>query len=447
MSEIKDLIDGLLAGPDDPSAEFIPGGLTRGEIYGLAAGFLGSGMNEHEPVCVCTEDRGLVAAAILASLAGGAICVLPYALSPRAISETGEATGFRRAIIDRPIDLPDGVRGIIPVQDVWKPVSARDPESVFLKLFTGGSTDRPRTWSKTPASMIGEAHYQAMKYGITGNDLFAATVPPYHIYGLLFTVLIPFLASAAVVEGVHLFPGEIAAALRNDPVSVLVSVPVHYRALNGTRIIDHGLRLAFSSAGPLDVKDADAFYRETGICVEEIYGSTETGGVACKSSAAGRELLEPFGPVRWKIDGGLLSVKSPFISRDLPVDREGFFITGDMADKVGDDRFLILGRADSVVKVGGKRVDLAEVRERIRRIAGVRDAFVFSLADRAGRGSAIAAIVESDFDETRLREMLAGELEPYAVPRRIRVVKRMPSTSSGKYDRDAIVRYFNDKSD
>lgn len=441
-SDTARILERLMEGPAEPARDFIPGTHTWGALYEYAAGFLHT-LGPGEPVCLCTEDRGTIAAAVLASLAGGPVCVLPHALSERAIGETREAIRFDRAIADHPIDLPGGVEAIRPARGAWRPTGVRKPDSIFLTLFTGGSTDRPRTWMKTAASMLGEAQFQVRKYGIKGDDLFAATVPPYHIYGLLFTVLIPLCAGATVMGGTHLFPGEISAALGDGGATVLVSVPVHYRSLNGARMPANRLRLAFSSAGPLDPEDAGAFYRETGIAVEEIYGSTETGGVACRSSAAGRDLLEPFEPVRWRIQDGLLAVQSPFLSPELPLDADGFFLTGDRAAAEQGGRFALLGRADSVVKVGGKRVDLQDVQDRIKRLECVRDAFVLSLPGKTGRGAAIAAIVETDCEEARLRELLSLSLEPYAMPRRIRVVSTMPSTSAGKYDRDAIQRYFS----
>jgi acyl-coenzyme A synthetase/AMP-(fatty) acid ligase len=107
-----------------------------------------------------------------------------------------------------------------------------------------------------------------------------------------------------------------------------------------------------------------------------------------------------------------------------------------------DGRFAILGRADGVVKVGGKRVDLNHIQDKIKKIPEIRDAYLFSIKGRKGRGTDIAAVVETDLDEEKLRQILSRTLEHYAMPRRIRVVENIPSTSTGKYDREAITRLF-----
>jgi acyl-coenzyme A synthetase/AMP-(fatty) acid ligase len=205
--------------------------------------------------------------------------------------------------------------------------------------------------------------------------------------------------------------------------------------------------MAFSSAGPLDPEDALAFYRQTGVGPEEIYGSTETGGVACRSSATGRNLLEPFECLKWKISHDRLCVKSPFISPDIPVDEHGFFMTGDRAALIADGRFTILGRADGVMKVGGKRVDLNDVQDKIKKIPKIRDIFLFSMRGRKGRDADIAAVIETDLDEIEVRQILSRVLEQYAQPRRIRIVDKMPSTSTGKYDREAIIKLFDAEQD
>ncbi len=446
MNDITELIHRLLSGPANPDKEFVSPGRTYGECYSHAAGFVdrfSTLESDGEPVCICTEDRGIIASAMLASLAGGPVCILPYSMSPQVLLEMRDIMGFRYAIVDRPFELPDGVVGILPESGQWPPATRpKKADSVFMQLFTGGSTGTPKVWSKTAINLFAEAAYQADKYIFTGSDLVAATVPPYHIYGLLYTVMAPFLASAAVLPGTYVFPGEITAILKGKPVTILVSVPVHYRLLKGTELRAPKLRLAFSSAGPLDREDAAAFFRLTGVGPEEIYGSTETGGIACKSSATGRDELEPFECLEWKISHDRLCVKSPFVSPDLPVDSRGFFTTGDRASAAGEGHFTLLGRADGVVKVGGKRVDLNDVQDRIKRIPGVRDAFAISMSGRKGRGTDIAAVIETDLDENEVRAILSETLEQYAVPRRIRTVSKMPSTSTGKYDREATMKYF-----
>ena len=45
-------------------------------------------------------------------------------------------------------------------------------------------------------------------------------------------------------------------------------------------------------------------------------------------------------------------------------------------------------------------------------------------------------------DAEAIRRALASQVEPYALPRTIKAVERMPMKDNGKYDRREILRLF-----
>jgi acyl-coenzyme A synthetase/AMP-(fatty) acid ligase len=215
---------------------------------------------------------------------------------------------------------------------------------------------------------------------------------------------------------------------------------VHYQVLKTDDLQRHNLRMAFSSAGVLDKEDAAYFHGTTGLDITEIYGSTETGGVATRCRSQDGESWQPLTTVDCKICDGKLHVRSDYISPTLPRDAEGFFITADRADSDGHNRFILQGRADDIVKIGGKRVDLAAVQTKLKQIPGVRDAVVVSLITGKGRQNKLAALVATHLDVLQLRRHIAAVSEAYAVPKHIVVAKEIPVTSTGKYDRIMIER-------
>jgi len=101
-----------------------------------------------------------------------------------------------------------------------------------------------------------------------------------------------------------------------------------------------------------------------------------------------------------------------------------------------------LGRADGVVKVGGKRVDLEVVRQKIKEIQKVNDVLVIALPLPNSRENQIVAVIEGDVEAADVAGHLAQSLEPYQRPRAIKVVDKMPITAAGKFDRKAIAGYF-----
>ncbi|MEN6318449.1 MAG: AMP-binding protein [Syntrophaceae bacterium] len=430
--------------PAEPTREFILNGSTYNTVYRYAAGIRHirtSKTQDRGFMCVCTDNKVLLAAALVASLSGGPRLVLPYAFSQQAVTEVLETLPLSFLLADRPADFPPGPEVILPEtlhHEPTPPGTFIDPDEPFLMLFTGGSTGKSKVWSKTPRNMLAEAQYLSGKFSITPGDIFLSTVPPQHIYGLLFTVLIPFISSARILDGIYTYPREILRAAQEHRASILVSVPAHYRVLKTDDLERHDLRLAFSSAGMLDKEDAGYFYNKTGMDITEVYGSTETGGVATRRRSIDGDLWNAMEPVDWKIREGRLHVRSAFISPELPRDAEGFFATADRADSEDDQRFILRGRADDIVKIGGKRVDLTAVQLKLKQIPGVRDAVVISIPTGNGRQNELAALVATNFDVLHVRRHIAAVSEAYAVPKRIAVVEEIPMTSTGKYDRQGI---------
>jgi len=427
----------------NPLQAFTAEGCNRARVLSLAAGICG--LKKDGPLCLCSADKALVAAALLAAAHGGPRLVLPYAFSRQALFEAREAMPFACILSDTSEhDLP-GAAVITPEMLDCQgrlPEEPCLPDEPIARLFTGGSTGKPKGWSKTLRNLFGEAGFLADTFGITPDDIILSTVPPQHIYGLLFCVLVPLIAGCKILEPVYTFPQEILDAALQERASILVSVPVQYHVLKVDNLQQYALRMAFSSAGVLRSHDAAFFHAKTGIAVTEIFGSTETGGIAWRRSPADSQAWQPFDDVQWKIERERLLARSDFLSPELPRDRDGFFATADRAEPGAGLSFTLHGRADDIVKVGGKRVDLAEVCAKIKQIDGVEDAVVFALPTHRGRGSEIAALVAGSIEAPQLRQRLSEICEPYASPRHIKIVEAIPALATGKHDREMIEGFF-----
>jgi len=427
--------------------DFIFSGYSYGEIFELAAGLKKtlSRRGEEKTLCLCTENKAVIAACILASLAGSCQLIFPYAFSAHALAEMYDAVGFNTAIADHPEEMPAGVKIITPlagkISDI-DPEEIRDPDEPFLQLFTGGSTGKPKVWSKSPRNLFAEAFYWKEKFDLSAKDLFVSTVPTYHIYGLFFSVILPFVAQAKVLSDIYTFPQEIISTTNKHKATVLVSVPIHYRSLKVDNLFAPSLKVAFSSSGVLNRSDAIHFQNKTGLGITEIYGSTETGGIATRSISEHTESWKPVDVVSWKISGKRLSIKSPFISAEMEKDSEEFCVTGDEVQPDKGNRFILLGRADGIVKVAGKRVDLLDVQNKIFTLPTVIDALVVALPAEKGRESVIAAVVACKLNKIQLKKMMLEKLEPYAMPRRIKIVSSIARAATGKIDRGKIEQIF-----
>ena len=165
------MIESIFSRLSDPARPYADGVSTLGDIgrhaRGIRDAFARLSDPPDTPVCLCIEDRSLLLAALLASLAGGPRFILPHAYDRRVLEEVREVLPFRRILTDAAPGLPAGVEAVScetcrPEHGDLAPV--RSPDEVFLTLFTGGSTGKPRSWSKTPRNLFGEAFFLARTY-------------------------------------------------------------------------------------------------------------------------------------------------------------------------------------------------------------------------------------------------------------------------------------------
>lgn len=439
----------LLNGNSAPDRTFC-GQNTYADIHAMARTILDqcpATGNQQGYLAVSTTDRAVTAAAIIARLAGGPILILPHDISDGALMDLASDPEHTWVVADPGRTVPDCFKSLAVTTDDrfynTAPLTvAIDSNAPLLKLYTGGSTGKPAIWTKTVANIMGEALFQVKTHDICQDDVVVATVPPYHIYGLLFSVAAPMLAGARVADRTCGFPHEIINLVTDTAATVLVSVPAHYRALNGHDFPDHGLRLAFSSAGVLDETDERDFRQRNNVPVMEVYGSTETGGIAFRCRGRDETFFSPFHVIEARIAQETLKIRSPFVSPEIIRDDLGFYLVPDRVKLCPGNTFAILGRSDTVVKIAGIRVDLDQVRSVLKTMDGVSDALVLTKPVSRGRAFDICALVEGDCTQTDIRQFLAGRLEAVAHPRRIKVVDHMPMTRSGKYDRTGVAALF-----
>lgn len=425
------------------SAAFSPDGLTVGGIVGRALQLAGAVRDsERLRLCVASEDRAEVAAALLAAFGAGIHVVFPAALSPDGLASAWRARSFSHWL--GPADWRERLPELdaAHVAPAWPGPSlqglrvAHGDPCVFLQ--TGGTTGRPRLCAKSARHLLAEAVFHAHALQIEAGDHIVATAAPFHMYGLLFSVLLPLVSHATVERTSPFFPQEIAQRLEASRATILVSTPAHLRALVGCMPSRHRLRLVLSSGAPLAAADAADVHARTGVWPLEVYGSTETGGIAVRRQDVADAPWLPLAAVDVRADGETLWVRSPFVSPNACGDDA--FLTGDRADILADGTFRLLGRVDGVVKVGGKRVVLAEVEDVLRSLAGVRDAVVLALPLTSGRGQELVALAACDRPAAELARELREKLPSPAWPRRLRCAAAIPLTAVGKRDRDAILQ-------
>lgn len=319
-----------------------------------------------------------------------------------------------------------------------------------VSVWTSGTTGEHQRHPKTAGQLFDEALALAEQFELGPGTRVVATVPSHHIYGLLFSVLVPLLGGGAFLRDTPLHAGVIRAMLDQSEADVLVSVPAHLRAL---RILDPGqlpaLRRVFSSGAALPIASARMLVERFGLAITEVLGSTETGGIAWRrhDEVSDDDLTwNPLPGVRVaRLDDGRMTVDSPFL--DPRAARP--WVTADRIEPVAlglDGQalgFRHVGRIDGVIKVGGKRVALPELERRLLDIAGVEDAAVAAVEVESARGhETLAAVVAPGLGVEHLRAELRRWLDPVVIPRRIRLVDALPREQNGKLTRKRLLELF-----
>jgi amino acid adenylation domain-containing protein len=116
--------------------------------------------------------------------------------------------------------------------------------------------------------------------------------------------------------------------------------------------------------------------------------------------------------------------------------------TGDLVVRSDNADLIFLGRVDRQVKIRGYRIELGEIESVAGQVSGVRQA----AAVIRGHGADAALVLfvlgeaQSAPDIGALRSRLASALPEYMRPAHIFTLDQIPTTPSGKTDRDALVR-------
>lgn len=395
---------------------------------------------DNDRVVLFEEDGARFAAALLGAWHAGKHVLLPGDALPATIANAAIHGSVR--IGQLPNAMPEPVRH---GADNRSPVLL-DPDRVALTLFTSGSTGKPVAIGKSLRQLLAEIAALEQCFGDQlGDSVVAGSVSPQHIYGLLFRVLWP-IACRRPFHTAQLRTPEQMVALAGTQRLVLVSSPAHLKRLpenldwQGFR---DRLQTVFSSGGPLSADAGTAVLRLWSRRPIEVFGSTETGGVAWRQG--GGQAWSALPGVQWQIVDQQLQIRSPHLPS------QGWLTTSDRA-QAEPEGFSLLGRVDRVAKIEERRVSLCAIEKQLLDTGLLADARVMVLP---GSRAVVAAVAVPNAQgaarltqEGRrafslcLRAHLTGAIDPIALPRRWRFVQGLPCNAQGKTTEAMLVRLF-----
>ncbi|GAB3274134.1 AMP-binding protein [Parahaliea aestuarii] len=308
-----------------------------------------------------------------------------------------------------------------------------------LVVFTSGSSGQPKAIAKAGRQIDAELAALEQQWGMQlQQNLIAGTVSHQHFYGLLFSVLWPLCQGRSFWRSPFVDPTPLLKQLAPLAPFAWIASPAHLHRLGDALPLlatEQAPQLIFSSGGPLQTDAALQIAETRGEAPIEVLGSSETGGIAWRQQCDSDTPWQPLPGVRTRIGAdGALAIRSPMLARDA------WHHSADSAKPAGGSGFTLGARLDRIAKIEGKRVSLPAVEQALLALDWIEEAAALPLpGQRIG-----AVIVLSEAGHAglavqllpgllrQLRRDLAARLPAAAVPRRFRLVARLPRNPQGK---------------
>ena len=390
------------------------------------------------------EDAAELAAALFGAWHVEKIIVLPGDRLPSTLKHLAAMTDG--TVGEMPLAFPIPGRGT--ANGTFSRI-ALDIEKPALIIFTSGSTGEPSAIEKKLAQLQSEVVALEASFGNElGNCMVYGTVSHQHIYGLLFRVLWPLMSGRAFYSQRLEYPEQIARQLSAHH-SVLIASPAHLKRLPENldwQAMKTRLRAVFSSGGPLNAESSDNVTRLWQRRPIEVFGSSETGGIAWRQSEDGSTSWQPLPGVEWEVVDDHLQVRSPHLAN------AEWFVTKDRAALRNDNKFELLGRSDRIIKLEERRISLTAIENSLQSSKWVLECRLVVLPGQRERLAAIAILNAAGKQLLemqgklpmvgKLRTELEASVDPIAIPRHWRFLDSMPVDSQGKTSQRMLAELF-----
>jgi acyl-coenzyme A synthetase/AMP-(fatty) acid ligase/3-hydroxymyristoyl/3-hydroxydecanoyl-(acyl carrier protein) dehydratase len=399
----------------------------RQQALSVAAGLQAQGVTR---LAVHLEDAAELATALFGAWRAGVSVLLPADLQSHTRQRWAGQVDLW--LTDQPGDARLADLFAAPL-----PAAALDIDECRLSLCTSGSSGEPKLIEKRLRQLANEVGALEKLWGAElGSAGIIGSVAAQHIYGLLFRVLWPLCAGRPFVRKQLPFAEELQRASREHTSFAWVASPALLKRM-GDNLDWPGLsavRRVFSSGGALPADAAASLHERLGQWPTEIFGSSETGGIAWRQ---GETLWQGFEGVELsQSSDGALRISSPYMP---PGHVEQ---TADAARFDESGRFQLLGRLDRIVKLEEKRIALPLVEQALQDHEWISEARLGVVQEKRASLGALVVLSESGLralclhgrrtlTET-LREHLRPHCDPIALPRRWRLLRQLPLNAQGK---------------
>lgn len=350
-------------------------------------------------------------------------------------------------------------------------------EDDCMMIYTSGTTGKPKGVVMTHGQLDKQMQSLSKAWEWNSGDRILNVLPMHHVHGVI-NITCCALYNGATLEMQSSFdPGFVSSRMASGELTLFMAVPTIYHKLiqHFEQLPEHDqkrwqqgmskMRLMVSGSAALPVTVLEKWKHISGHILLERYGMTEIGMALSnplhgerKPGHVGKPL--PFVAVKIVDEKGLeiqdnnvpgeLSVRGETVFKkywNKPEETaksfvEGWFKTGDIAERDDHDYYKILGRNSSdIIKSGGYKISALEIENVLLEHVGVLECAVVALPSEEW-GETIAAVIVGNIDYTLLKNWLKDRLAPYKIPRQFVEVDALPRNAMGKVLKTEVKKMF-----
>ncbi len=340
---------------------------------------------------------------------------------------------------------------------------------VALLMYTSGTTGAPKGVLLSHRNLLANARNISTEHRLGPDDRVLASLPLYHINGLVVTLLAPLYHAGSVVMTPRFSARTFwRAAARSGCtwINVVPTIVAYLLNADEPRGLDlSALKFCRSASAALPADHHRAFEARFGIGMIETMGMTETaapifsnpyepgrrriGSVGLPSGAEAK-VIDPEGRECAANEPGEIVLRGEQVMRGYykrpeetakAFTADGWLRTGDLGYRDDDGYFYINGRSKELIIKGGENIAPREIDEALLRHPSVLEAAAVGVPDAVYGQEIVAFVVPREMngagapDPDELRAYCLRELGRYKTPKEIRFVSELPRGPSGKVQR------------
>ncbi|MGI6525204.1 MAG: AMP-binding protein [Bdellovibrionota bacterium] len=426
--------------------------ITRGAFEDNVAKYAAyfSKLPEKEVLLFILDDELLFATCFFALLQAHKRLLLPPFIKPAFLAPLLNNSTLLVTNHDVPESLDSKKVIKVPLKLPQTDFTFSEMSAEEISFFSSGSSGTPKQIKKTYRNLAMEVEniLETQKDHLSSSPTVIGSVVNYHVYGMLWKLLFPISAALTVDLDLIETPEALQKKQSLYKKLLFVTTPTFLDKLikykEQCSFSDNYLAI-FTSGSLLKEDTSQATYDLFGVSPFEIFGSTETGGVASRQQKNG-QLWHIFPAVSVTVDGekrlavsSEFSCKSPFQMQD--------------AVELHDESrtFILKGRTDRVVKIFEKLVSLPDMEEAFQKHPYVQRCYLV-LLDNDTHLSAVITLTQEGREFLKvnskrelnllLNRAVSHTFDDVTLPKKFRYVYEIPVNSQGKILREAIAPLF-----